>query len=474
MAGTGYEKRWEIESELGRGGQGIVHRVVDKSKLRGGEAAIDAFISSINSLQASVQYDGERTKARKALIKSLGEFLDEFHKREKDFGALKVLHSPEEARDSATADERLKREITAMQTVEHPNLIKILDVNATEQWYVTRFCSGGMLSQRLDRFRGNFPSALQAFRGLVEGVAALHKANIFHRDIKPQNIFIADDGSLVLGDFGLVFFQDETHSRISETVGNVGTRAWMPPWAHELRVEDLRPTFDVFSLGKVLWSMVTGRETLPFWYFNRPGRDDLNVEKLFPDAPSMVLANELFAKCIVEDEHACLESAAVLLAEVDRVLLQIEQNRRRLSQTADRNCRICGVGKYSADASDQSNGLESNGSRGLEPVGKKFQIFSCDFCGHVQFFVVAQFSPGSAKQFWSQLLKDVPDFVGASLRKASGVTISSPNRLAIEFPRIYSFAKSLVEKSEFRRILESVAADLAGHPVQIDFAISDN
>jgi len=64
----------------------------------------------------------------------------------------------------------------------------------------------------------------------------MHEAKLVHRDIKPGNIFIGKDGSFVLGDAGLVFFDDRDKSRLSGTFENVGTRDYMPGWAHSQRV----------------------------------------------------------------------------------------------------------------------------------------------------------------------------------------------------------------------------------------------
>ena len=144
-------------------------------------------------------------------------------------GALKVLHQPEDARNAATAQERIQREIEAMATIVHPNLLTILEADPDAEWFVSQFHPHGTLAENQHRFAGKFVEALRAFRPLVEGVAELHKQGIVHRDIKPQNVFLDAAGRLILGDFGLVFFTDERHTRISGTIENVGSRDWMPP-----------------------------------------------------------------------------------------------------------------------------------------------------------------------------------------------------------------------------------------------------
>ena len=83
------------------------------------------------------------------------------------------------------------------------------------------------------------------------------------------------------------------------------------------------------------------------------------------------------------------------------------------------------------------------------------------------------FQPGSESAFWAQVLSEVGDDVGNALRKASRLAIRGPNRLEVEFPKSYLFAKSLAEQSDARQRLDSVVARLAGRPVQVVFGISD-
>ena len=95
---------------------------------------------------------------------------------------------------------------------------------------------------------------------------------------------------------------DVEHTRISDTFENVGSTDWMPAWASRLRIEDINPSFDVYSLGKTLWSMVSDSPVLRLWYFNE---DEFNLENKFPNTKYMQLVNELLSKCVVEKEEAC-------------------------------------------------------------------------------------------------------------------------------------------------------------------------
>lgn len=372
-----FKKRWEKIDELGfAGGQGKVFRVIDISKL---DHEIRPNI--IRAIQGftGVYTDKQLEKNFKSFRKALADLI-----RMEDpirHGALKVLHEPKDARDSKRAEARLKKEIKAMSDIKHPNLLKILDYDPDAKWFVSEFHPKGALVENKNIYTGNLIRALKAFRPLVEGVSELHKNGIVHRDVKPQNVFISSNNNLILGDFGLVFFIDDQHTRISETWQNVGTHAWMPPWAFEMKIEDVQPTFDVFSLGKLLWAMVSQKPTLQLWYFEKP---NFNLENMFPNIPSMQLANTLFKKCIVQFEEDCLPDATALLKEVDNVLSIIDMNADVIGDRVTRTCKVCGIGRYRLVVNQD---VTQTRNFGLSPRGESsFKIFICNNCGNVQLF----------------------------------------------------------------------------------------
>ncbi len=192
----------------------------------------------------------------------------------------------------------MNAEVEALKSASHPAIIPILDSNLDENWFVMKYFSEGTLADYLTRYRGKLVDALRAFRPLVEGVAEIHRLNLVHRDIKPENVF-PSSSNLVLGDLGLVFFLDQARSRVTDTFENVGSRDWMPGWAMGIRIEEIRPSFDVFSLGKLLWSMVSGQPRLQLWYHHR---DRFELEKMFPDSPDIRWARPILDECIVENE----------------------------------------------------------------------------------------------------------------------------------------------------------------------------
>jgi len=223
-------------------------------------------------------------------------------------------------------------------------------------------------------------AALQAFRGLVEGVRALHEhaPAIVHRDIKPDNIFVRtpdfvagqEAPELVLGDAGIAFFDttpDDT--RLTDTYENVGSRDWMPPWLAGQR-SDVAPSADLFSLGKVLWWMLSGRNLLPFWYHRRSSYD---LEQLFPQLIGMQRVNQLLDALVVENEaDMSIGSAANLVARIDE---ELEILQKRLPPP--NVCRSCGLGSY---------GSVAPGTVGISQSSADLDAQVCDRCGHVQIF----------------------------------------------------------------------------------------
>lgn len=252
-----YSTRWEIIGELGEGGQGKVSRVVDRSRFNSEKALgqIRASLLSLASVTEQVTLNRHFESFRNTVVELVRREDPSHH------GALKVLHEPQDARDADRTEERIKREIKAMQETSHPNLLKILDADPDGKWFVSQYHPKGTLAKNLEQFKGDFPKALQAFRQLVTGVAELHKKNVVHRDIKPQNVFIDAEDHLVLGDFGLVFFTDDQRTRISDTLENVGSWQWMPGWAFQMRVNDLRPTLrrkrTAFQMRGRFWKKLT-------------------------------------------------------------------------------------------------------------------------------------------------------------------------------------------------------------------------
>jgi len=107
-------------------------------------------------------------------------------------------------------------------------------------------------------------------------------------------------------------------------------------------MDEATPAFDVFTLGKVLWAMIAGKQFLRLWCYESP---EFNLELIFSKDPTMRWANRLFKTCIVEHENSCLKNANELLAIIDETTHAIERGGQLFGKNEDRiECRMCGIG----------------------------------------------------------------------------------------------------------------------------------
>lgn len=379
-------KGWEKIRQLGSGGQSTVFLV--RSPQRATErnnalAGIDRALSGPHKAQDFVR----------DFALCMREDLPE------ELGALKVFDKVRQI--GAPPEERIRREVEILRA-GHDNLPKLLEADLDAKWMVTEYFPAGTLDKCPEQFKGDALAVLKAFRPLVETVSHLHSNHIIHRDIKPANVFIGMDGKLVLGDFGIAFSHDEAHARLTVTHERVGPWDYMPQWADSgERLDDVRPSFDLYMLGKLLWCMASGKPRIPREYHRRKEYD---LSKLFPDDRRMHAINSVLDQCLVEQEGDCLQSAGVLLSAVDNALAHSD---RGLITDADGNlsllCLVCGKGKYVEETSGGGR-IElvrmSNRHEREQPIF--IRSFSCDVCTHRAFF-----APGypheAQKRNWSRV-----------------------------------------------------------------------
>ncbi len=181
--------------------------------------------------------------------------------------ALKLL--PAEFTQDQERLRRFVREARAASALNHPNIITIYEVGEIGETHfiASEFVEGGTLRQRMAGDRLKLHDALDAAIQVASALGAAHKAGIVHRDIKPENIMLRPDGLVKVLDFGLAKLtesqapgaepQAPTANGSSTEIGLVmGTLRYMSPeQARGLRV-DART--DIFSLGVVLYEMITG------------------------------------------------------------------------------------------------------------------------------------------------------------------------------------------------------------------------
>ena len=373
--------KWEVIKSISRGGQGQVYLVRDASGVPNTGEQWKTFKRAIETLNAGLE-ELHYEQAASELAEEIRRIASESQATQ---GALKKLLPIEEgaAEDEAAALERMKRELSTLESVDHPALVKVLDSNLDEEWFVMEFIEGGTLSNRLEKYKGRALDALAAFRPVVDAAVALHARKVVHRDIKPDNIFVASDGHLVLGDCGLAF-GIEHETRQTRPFENVGSRDFQPPWSYTTRLAEVHPTFDVFCLAKVLWAMVSGRPTFRLWYFDEDGND---LREMFPDDPAMEFVKKILRKCVVEREREMkVHDARELLAEVDTAIAALSHGCELPGRERIMRCRFCGIGTYET--------LEGHlVAGGLLRTEYERTYVVCDHCGHVETFAWSEGKP---------------------------------------------------------------------------------
>ncbi len=156
---------------------------------------------------------------------------------------------------------RVHREAQAMGRLgDHPHIVTVYDVGdeAGQPYLIQEYMTGGDLEGQLQRSEGHRLGADEALRLAEQVCRALehaHSRGVVHRDLKPGNIWLAQDGTAKLGDFGLAVALDR--SRLTMAGMMVGTASYMPP--EQALGSQATPRSDLYSLGCVLYEMATGR-----------------------------------------------------------------------------------------------------------------------------------------------------------------------------------------------------------------------
>jgi serine/threonine-protein kinase len=180
--------------------------------------------------------------------------------------AIKVL--PERFAEDPAALSRFEREAKALAALSHPNVLGILDFGQQGGlvYAVTELLEGETLRSRLARSTPSWREAVEIGVAIADGLAAAHSRGIVHRDLKPENVFLTSDGRVKVLDFGLArrdpVSSSPDRSRLptmtqhTEPGTVMGTVGYMSPEQVSGQPGDARS--DIFSMGCVLYEMVTG------------------------------------------------------------------------------------------------------------------------------------------------------------------------------------------------------------------------
>lgn len=175
--------------------------------------------------------------------------------------AIKVV-TPESAGGEIVQRFEQEREILA--SLEHPNIARIYDGGSTEEgwpYFVMEYVEGKPIDEWCEDRKLNVSERVRLFRSVCAAVHYAHQHRVVHRDLKPGNILVTADGTVKLLDFGIAKLVRVEADQKTALVTRTGIRLMTPEYAspEQVRAEETTPLTDLYSLGVILYELVTGR-----------------------------------------------------------------------------------------------------------------------------------------------------------------------------------------------------------------------
>lgn len=162
--------------------------------------------------------------------------------------------------------DRVQREVLAMQAIDHPNVVKVLEYECSAKdgkarhYMVERFIAGTDLSSEITPGVAMPVDTIVAiFAPICDGLAALQAKQIVHRDLKPSNIRIATDGSPIIIDFGLARLLDLKSLTLTVQGAGIGTPLYFSPEQFTGTKHDIDHRTDLYAIGVMMYEAATGK-----------------------------------------------------------------------------------------------------------------------------------------------------------------------------------------------------------------------
>jgi len=187
---------------------------------------------------------------------------------------------------------RFQREALSASSLDHLNVVKMYDVGEDDgNYYIVMEYVNGLTLKKLIKKRGalSVPEAIDIMLQLTSGLAHAHDAYIIHRDIKPQNILIMDDGLVKITDFGIAMAMNST--QLTQTNSVMGSVHYLPPEQATGTGSTIKS--DIYSLGILLYELLSGK--IPFKGENAV---EIALKQLRDEIPSIRKFDSKIPQCV--------------------------------------------------------------------------------------------------------------------------------------------------------------------------------
>jgi len=304
--------------------------------------------------------------------------------------AVKFLNNP-----TADSLNRFGAETQALMNLDDPHIIKIYDYKsempppetdeedeAEEEgeekqppyppFYVMEYIEGHTLKTKAEFekiYEGNEHEALALIVEIASALKNAHNAGIVHRDLKPENILISDDGTPIIIDFGICQVIDGKRHNL--TGKEAPSEFFMPPELSVAQINegDVCGANDIYSLGKLLYYLISGGKQLPHdWH----RREEWDLRSKY-ESKQMDSVYKILDKTLTP-------SVIERVQTIDQLL-----NTMKDDLVGGAQCTFCKDGNY-RELNDEATSKLWPGSRDPEMIGYTPRLFVCDKCGNMQYF----------------------------------------------------------------------------------------
>ena len=250
--------------------------------------------------------------------------------------AVKVLHQAVAANEQRVR--RFIQEAQAASALNHPHILTIYEIGSTgnSRFIATEFIDGDTLRKRINNGSQNLNEILEFAIQTAGALSAAHTAGIVHRDIKPENIMVRRDGYVKVLDFGLAKLAESTgfagdgeaptKAMVNTREGTVmGTANYMSP--EQARGTDVDARTDLWSLGVVLYEMITGKppfagETATDSISLILQKDPVPLTRYVKEIPSEL--ERIVSKALTKDREERYQTAKDLLIDLRNLKRKLE------------------------------------------------------------------------------------------------------------------------------------------------------